>query len=342
MTSGRSIGSALVLLVCCLATMASTASADDPRSSGRTDPRRDTGRSTSSNYLPEILRSEGLNDFDRADIGSVSAAHAREPTTSSSSRTCRSPTDQVGCSPTGSSPGATSSRCTRDANLAPLLGTSAGRRARRRPQTGTCGSTRARAPGAGITNEVIQYHGSADHYALNGAAAIANLWSSASSPTGNPAVSLRDVGATAVRPRPSPSTSRVGHSDAPGQPGLGRHRSVTAARRSASDDLFFGGAAARLARPHPGRHPSGRRAAAAAGQPHHRDGAHADAALLVPAQRATRRPSCSPVTITAATAAAARRPALPHDVAAKPSCSAAELANWDCVRSTSYTTRTPG
>ena len=26
-----------------------------------------------------------------------------------------------------------------------------------------------------------------------------------------------------------------------------------------------------------------------------------------------------------------------HDVAAKPSCSAAELANWDCVRSTSYT-----
>ncbi|HEY0362154.1 MAG TPA: hypothetical protein VGC83_07700, partial [Solirubrobacteraceae bacterium] len=28
----------------------------------------------SSNYLPEILRSEGLNDFDRADIGSVSAA----------------------------------------------------------------------------------------------------------------------------------------------------------------------------------------------------------------------------------------------------------------------------
>ena len=69
MTSGRSIGSALVLLACCLATMASTASADDPRPAGRADPRRDPGRSDEfRNYVPEIMRGEGLNDFATARI----------------------------------------------------------------------------------------------------------------------------------------------------------------------------------------------------------------------------------------------------------------------------------
>ena len=66
-------------------------------------------------------------------------------------------------------------------NLAPLLGL-ADRRARRPPQARTCRVDTRTGPGAGITNEVIQYHGRADNYALNGANAIANLWSSASSP----------------------------------------------------------------------------------------------------------------------------------------------------------------
>ena len=64
-----------------------------------------------------------------------------------------------------------------------------------------------------------------------------------------------------------------------------RARSATASSsRTARDDLFLPGLAPGLQQ---GRDPAGRRAAAAAGQPHHADDArpHAAAALLVPASR---------------------------------------------------------
>jgi hypothetical protein len=52
----------------------------------------------------------------------------------------------------------------------------------------------ATAPGAGIEGQTLQFHGTADRYALNGASAIARLYSSASTATSEPAVSLRSVG----------------------------------------------------------------------------------------------------------------------------------------------------
>jgi hypothetical protein len=48
-------------------------------------------------------------------------------------------------------------------------------------------------PGVGITAERIQYHGVADRYTLDGAAAVATLCSDASSRTGSPAVTIRRV-----------------------------------------------------------------------------------------------------------------------------------------------------
>jgi fibronectin type 3 domain-containing protein len=48
--------------------------------------------------------------------------------------------------------------------------------------------------GAGIVAETIQYHGTADRYTLNGASSIATLYSNASTPTLNPAVTTRAVG----------------------------------------------------------------------------------------------------------------------------------------------------
>ena len=47
---------------------------------------------------------------------------------------------------------------------------------------------------AGIIGQSIQYHGTADRYTLNGATAVATLYSNATTATTNPAVTLRDVG----------------------------------------------------------------------------------------------------------------------------------------------------
>ena len=49
-------------------------------------------------------------------------------------------------------------------------------------------------PGNGIVGETIQFHGTADRYTLNGARAVATLYSTATTATTNPAVSLRTVG----------------------------------------------------------------------------------------------------------------------------------------------------
>jgi hypothetical protein len=51
-------------------------------------------------------------------------------------------------------------------------------------------------PGAGIVGSTIQFHGTADRYTLNGATAIATLYSSATAATANPAVTLRSVGSS--------------------------------------------------------------------------------------------------------------------------------------------------
>ena len=50
------------------------------------------------------------------------------------------------------------------------------------------------ASGAGIDDQTLQFHGTADRYGLNGASEIATLFSDAVTQTSNPAVTLRDVG----------------------------------------------------------------------------------------------------------------------------------------------------
>ena len=48
--------------------------------------------------------------------------------------------------------------------------------------------------GAGIVGQTIQFHGTADRYTLNGATSIATLYTNASTATTSPAVTLRSVG----------------------------------------------------------------------------------------------------------------------------------------------------
>ena len=57
------------------------------------------------------------------------------------------------------------------------------------------GRHRAGTPGAGIVGDTIQFHGTADRYPLNGATAVATLYSNATTATASPAVTLRSVGA---------------------------------------------------------------------------------------------------------------------------------------------------
>jgi WD40 repeat protein len=52
----------------------------------------------------------------------------------------------------------------------------------------------AASPGNGIVGETIQFHGTADRYTLNGASAVATLYSDATTATANPAVTLQGVG----------------------------------------------------------------------------------------------------------------------------------------------------
>ena len=61
-----------------------------------------------------------------------------------------------------------------------------------------CGRDGA-APGAGIYGETMQFHGTADRYTLNGATAVATLYTSATTATSDPAVTLRSVGTSGGR-----------------------------------------------------------------------------------------------------------------------------------------------
>ena len=49
-------------------------------------------------------------------------------------------------------------------------------------------------PGVGIVNQTLQFHGTADHYTLNGATSLATLYSNATTATIYPAVTVRSVG----------------------------------------------------------------------------------------------------------------------------------------------------
>ena len=156
----------------------------------------------------------------------------------------------------------------------------------------TCGSTPARAPGAGITGDTMQFHGTRRPLR----ARRRQRRSRRSTPT--PRTRDREPGRdaaqrrppAAARPRRSPTTSRARSSTRARATRRGRARSATAHAPIRSDDLFFG--ASRRRQPDwvdlgQGRDPAGRRAAAPAREPHHADEPRprAAAALLVPPAR---------------------------------------------------------
>ena len=98
------------------------------------------------------------------------------------------------------------------------------------------------APGRGIVGETMQFHGTADRYALNGATSVANLYSGAAAATTAPAVTMRTVGTQGGRAAAfTYDLARSVVYTRQGNPAwAGQERDGTSPIRS--DDMFFGNA----------------------------------------------------------------------------------------------------
>jgi len=141
-------------------------------------------------YLAEILLTEGLNEFDLKNISTVSPATLAAydvvvlGQVSLSAAQVSMLTDWVNS-------GGNLIAMRPDKQLSGLLGLQdAGATIAEGYLLVNTGS----GPGAGIVNQTIQFHGTADRYTLAGATSLADLYSSGSAAAGNPAITLRAVG----------------------------------------------------------------------------------------------------------------------------------------------------
>ncbi|WP_309238603.1 DUF4082 domain-containing protein [Actinoplanes aureus] len=193
-----------------------------------------------TSFLAEVLRTEGLNEFATADLSTVTASTLSQydvvllgpaPLTAA----------QVGMFTTWVTGGGNLIAFRPDKQLAGLLGLTS--------TTGTLAEGYLKVdtsapPGAGITDQTIQYHGTADRYTLNGARAVATLYSNATTATTNPAVSLVGVGGNGGQAAAfsfdlaqSLVYTRQGNPAWEGQDRDGESPQIR------SDDLYFGGGA---------------------------------------------------------------------------------------------------
>jgi hypothetical protein len=143
-----------------------------------------------SRYYAEILRTEGLNEFATKDISTVTPAVLAtydvailgEMSLTAAQVTMLTDWVNAGGNLIAMRP---------DKQLASLLGLLD---ASSTLQDAYLKVDAAQAPGTGIVDQTMQYHGGADRYVTNGASTIATLFSNASTATSNPAVTVRNVG----------------------------------------------------------------------------------------------------------------------------------------------------
>jgi WD40 repeat protein len=141
-------------------------------------------------YYTEILRNEGLNLFQASNISSVSSSTLANYDTVILAEMALSPA-QVTMFTDWVNSGGNLIAMRPDKQLASLLGLT---------DTGTTLSNNyllidtSKAPGNGLVNQTIQFHGTADRYTLNGATSVATLYTNATTATSNPAVTLHSVG----------------------------------------------------------------------------------------------------------------------------------------------------
>jgi hypothetical protein len=187
-------------------------------------------------YYAEILRAEGLNAFKVTDIANVTPAVLANYDAAILGDMALTAA-QVSTLTTWVNGGGDLIAMRPDKQLAGLLGLT--------DQGATLANAYLRvdtsqAPGAGIESATMQYHGGADRYALAGATAVASLYSNASTATTAPAVTMRSVGTNGGRAAAfTYDLARSVVLTRQGNPAwVGQDRDGQAPLRS--DDLFFG------------------------------------------------------------------------------------------------------
>ena len=194
----------------------------------------------SSSYLSEILRAEGLNEFANVRVSTLNATTLAPYAVvvlgdvAITDAQVTALTDWVNA-------GGNLVAMRPDSRLYSLAGIAA--------QAGTVADgyvavNAAVEPGAGITTDTMQFHGTANRYTLNGATTVATLYSSATTSTSLPAVTLRSVGSNggqvatfAFDLARSVIATRQGNLAWAGQ-------DRDSATPNRSNDLFFGGSTA--------------------------------------------------------------------------------------------------
>jgi len=141
-------------------------------------------------YYQEILRAEGFNNFNAIDLAQITN-EALAPYDVVILGEMQLTSNQVTMFSNWVAAGGNLIAMRPDKQLAALLGLNDA--ASVRSDAYLLVNT-AQAPGAGIVNQTIQYHSSADLYTLAGATQVAALYSSPTQVTSNPAVTLRSVG----------------------------------------------------------------------------------------------------------------------------------------------------
>jgi Domain of unknown function (DUF4082)/Bacterial Ig-like domain len=196
-----------------------------------------TGAGGFTPFLAEVLRTEGLNEFATADLSTVTATTLSQYDVVLLGQTPLTAA-QVSTFTTWVNGGGKLVAFRPDKQLAALLGLTS--------TTGTLAEgylkvDTSASPGAGITDQTIQYHGTADRYTLNGARAVATLYSNATTATNNPAVSLVGVGGSGGQAAAfSFDLAQSLVYLRQGNPAWdGQERDGSSPRRS--DDLYFGG-----------------------------------------------------------------------------------------------------
>ena len=181
-----------ITLLCLLLGMSSAAraAADPAQGPGGPILVLTSGSPTFGNYYAEILRTEGLNSFAVANISTLTPALLAPYDVVILAKTTLT-SAQVTTLTNWVTAGGNLIAMAPDAGLAGLLGLT---------PIGTTLSdgyllvdTSTR-PGNGIVNQTIQFHGAANLYNLNGAASLATLYSTATLATNNPAVTLLKFG----------------------------------------------------------------------------------------------------------------------------------------------------
>jgi hypothetical protein len=141
-------------------------------------------------YYAEILRNEGLNEFDVTDLSNVTQPMLDSHDVVVLGETPLTPAQATQLSDWVQA-GGNLIAMRPDDDLAGLLGlTDSGTTL----ADGYLEVDDSTPPGEGIVGEPIQYHGTADRYSLSGATEIAKLYSDATTPTTSPAVTTRSVG----------------------------------------------------------------------------------------------------------------------------------------------------